>query len=266
MSFPFSPYDFFGCLVAGFLVLCAIERAVGGSWIVGQDLKFSTAAFWVALAYVVGHVVANLASYVLEHKFLREGIGSPEVIPFTDEPQVPPPPARSLWREWWAAQLSPKAWWRWLFPLGLRRRVFPVYFKPLAAETRKRLLDKSSNEGFPTPCRALFDHCHAIVKREKAVNDRLTTFLNLYGFCRNVSMGALIAIPILIWGAFKDVTLSGWWFGGTVNTELLWWAAAAAGVAVGLLYRYLKFHRHYTHEVFLSYAEFPAPAKTERGK
>ena len=48
---------------------------------------------------------------------------------------------------------------------------------------------------------------------------------------------------------------------GTAKTGALvapgWWAAAALAASVGLLYRYLKFFRHYSVEVYVSYAEPP---------
>src|SRR5262249_55633121 len=60
MTIPFSPYDFFGFLVAGFLVLLSFERAVGRHWIIDQDLKVTTAAFWIGAAYIIGHIDANI--------------------------------------------------------------------------------------------------------------------------------------------------------------------------------------------------------------
>lgn len=57
MTFAFSPYDFFGYLVAGFLVVCSTEYAVGGDWVPNRDLKIPQAAFWVGAASIIGHKV-----------------------------------------------------------------------------------------------------------------------------------------------------------------------------------------------------------------
>jgi len=100
------------------------------------------------------------------------------------------------------------------------------------------------------------------VKKDKTAYDRMTSFLNLYGFCRNVCTGALIVIPILVCGAFRNVTLNGWQLVGAPHRDLLWWAVAAGVVAVGMFYRYLKFFRQYTIEVFVTYAEFTEPTKS----
>jgi hypothetical protein len=123
------------------------------------------------------------------------------------------------------------------------------------------VLKKSAKEGFDKPGRALFYHCHAIVKRDKTTFDRVTSFLNMYGFCRNVCMAGLVAALILACGASRDLQLSGWLPQGQLHADCLWWAAAALAASAGMLYRYLKFFRHYTTEVFTSYAEMTEPAK-----
>jgi hypothetical protein len=222
MNFPFSPYDFFAYLVAGFLVICSLERAVSVKWVFNQDLKITTAAFWLATAYIVGHIVANLSSYFIEHKLMRGIIGCPEDLLFIDEPALPARPAlkaRIKSRGWWVSWLTPAAWWQWAFPIGWRRGVFPIYCKPLPSETRARILERSVKEGFPKPGRALFYHCHAIVKRDKTTYDRMTSFLSLYGFCRNVCMGALMAVPILAWGACKQLRWVGWHLPGVEQPQ-----------------------------------------------
>src|SRR5262245_42252606 len=112
------------------MVLCSAERATGNTWIIDQDLKITTAAFWLAAAYVAGHLVANLSSYFIEHKFLRGALESPEVLLFTDEPAPPRAPPR--WPDrlrswsWWGSLINPVAWWRWAFPHGWRRGLFPI--------------------------------------------------------------------------------------------------------------------------------------------
>lgn len=128
------------------------------------------------------------------------------------------------------------------------------------------MLKKSSEEGFAKPARALFLHCHASVKGDKTTYDRLTSFLNLYGFCRNVCMGALIAAPILLYGACRDLRVSDGHVTGPCHSDRFSWAVAALGVAVGMLYRYLKFFKHYTTEVFMTYAELKKDKPKEEPK
>src|SRR5262249_18134110 len=148
-----------------------------------------------------GHIVANISSYFLEHRLLRGVLDSPEELLFVDEPAVAPRPRlreRLASPQWWLSWLKIWSWGGWFFPRGLRRALFPIYFKPFPGQTSERVLKKSATEGFDKPGRALFFHCHAIVKRDKTTYDRLTSFLNLYGFCRNITMAALIAAVVLV--------------------------------------------------------------------
>ncbi|MGO9607062.1 MAG: hypothetical protein ACLQAT_27340 [Candidatus Binataceae bacterium] len=63
-------------------------------------------------------------------------------------------------------------------------------------------------------------------------------------------MASLLAAIILFAGA-----LWSWHSGQDNSAPRLYWAGRAMVVAVGMLYRYLKFFRHYTVEVFVTYAE-----------
>ncbi len=101
-----------------------------------------------------------------------------------------------------------------------------------------------------TPGRALFFYSFAIVRQDQATRERLETFLNLYGFCRNTCMALLLGAGLLILSVVSDS-----WKESGIG-EPIWWAIPGALVAaVGMFYRYLKLFREYTVEVFRSYAE-----------
>ena len=78
MNIPFSGYDFFGYLSNGFLIICALEYAFFGTSLAERDWKVGFAVFYLVIAYIVGHIVANVSSYLLEHKIVREWLKSPE--------------------------------------------------------------------------------------------------------------------------------------------------------------------------------------------
>jgi hypothetical protein len=218
---PFSVYDFFGYLASGFLLLAALDFSLGGKWLLKENLGVVFGLFWTVLAYVLGHIVANVAGHLLEKCFVRGTLRSPEELLFQEKKQ------------------------------GGWARIFPGFYEPLPRKTQERILSKARQRaGIETPGRALFFHCHPVVKREPATLERLNTFLNLYGFCRNVSMASVVTIPMLLSGAIWD-----WHVGIGDPTYKLYWGVVAIVVAIGMLYRYLKFFRHYTVEVFVSYAE-----------
>jgi hypothetical protein len=215
-SIPFSVYDFFGYLASGFLFLAAVDYASDGGWLLTENLGIVFAILWTVAAYIVGHLIANISGYFLERIMIRRVLLSPEI---------------TLFRE------KNTSKWAW---------IFPGFYEPLPKEIQDRILAKAKKRAdIESPGRALFLHSHAVVKRDETTQARLNSFLNLYGFCRNISMAALFAFFILLAGILLD-HLSG---------REIWWSVAALAVAIGMFYRYLKFFRHYTTEVFVSYPE-----------
>src|SRR6201999_167301 len=100
---------------------------------------------------------------------------------------------------------------------GWRRRWFPGYCRALPVATRERVLDRARTLGIDDGAGwALFMHCHARVKGEVVTQERLDTFLNLYGFCRNCSLallgGGLALLAGSLGGSAKTGAVSpGWW-------------------------------------------------------
>lgn len=219
---PFSVYDFFGYLASGFVVLSAYDFAFGLGWLTTRSVPPGMALLAVLLAYVTGHAVAHLSSVLIELYFLRGVLKSPE--------------------EHLLAQFPPTSRWRFLFPGN---------YAPLPHETQDRIRRKAKAAGVEPTGRALFFHCHPIVKRDQATLERLNTFLNLYGFCRNLSMGLVISAAILGVGALQRL---GGPLPDSVRVRLSLASISLVGAYI-LLLRYLKFFRHYTLEVFISYAE-----------
>jgi hypothetical protein len=220
MKLPFSVYDFFAYLSAGFILLCAADYAFDAHWLLTEKLAPGQALLLTIVSYIAGHLIANVSSFLIEHKLVRGLLGAPEELLFQNH------------------------------QIGRWSKLFPVYFKPFPPETQRRVLDKASANGITAPGRGLFFHCFAIVKRSKSTLERLNAFLSLYGFCRNVSVACLLAAGVLLFGAV--------FHSGGARPEKLGLAFLAAVGSIGLLYRYLKFFKHYTEEVFRTYAELPA--------
>lgn len=229
MKIPLSVYDTFGYLASGFLILAATEYAFDGNWLIEREWKPGSTVLFITIAYVIGHILANIASYVLEHQFVRKFLKSPEELLF-------------------AAESDSRTW---------REFFFPVFYKPLPMETKSRILEAAKKKGFDKPGRGLFLHAFAVVKKDKATLERLNTFLNLYGFCRNMCMALLVAVLLLIVGAINHSVTSSW---ASADTRKLLLAAVSLSASVGMLYRYVKFFRHYTVEVLITYPEMPEKA------
>jgi len=219
---PFIIYDFFGYLASGFLLLAATDYAFEWGWITKEKLPIGIGFLALLVAYILGHVVAHISSVVFEANFFRKVLGSPEDHLFSNS-------VETIWN-----------------------RVFPSNFKPSPEETKKRILKKAKKARIIKPGRALFLHCHTIAKRDQAALERLNVFLNLYGFSRNISMALLLVALILTIGAI--------WSGGCsklYHHSVVKLLAALGSVVMSyiMFLRYLKFFRHYTMDVFISYAE-----------
>jgi len=170
---PFSIYDFFGYLACGFILLVAVDYGFDVGWVAKGELGIVLSMFWIIVAYITGHIVAHVSGEVIERRIVRRILRSPE---------------ETLFEEAAAGRL---------------RQCLPGFFEPLPKETRDRVLLKVRDKlGVELMGRALFLYCHPIVKREPATLERLNTFLNMYGFCRNMSMALLMTVPVLLLGAW----------------------------------------------------------------
>ncbi len=119
------------------------------------------------------------------------------------------------------------------------RRVFPGYFTPLPGKLQERIKSRATVEGQTLQGETLFHHVRSKVKGHEVTWGNVQTFLHLYGFCRNISFALFVATGILLvalhW-RLSLITLLG---------------------TVGMLYRYLKFHRQYSYEMFTTYPDLP---------
>jgi hypothetical protein len=78
---PFTDYDFWAYISSGFVFLFALDHTL-------QTAIFHQRSTWtivegliaVAVAYVVGHLLAGLASSVLERRFVGKYLGRPSVL------------------------------------------------------------------------------------------------------------------------------------------------------------------------------------------
>ncbi len=129
-------------------------------------------------------------------------------------------------------------------PHGWRRWLFPGFVTPLPEETQKRVLERAKAAKINSPGEVLFLHAFVIVRREDTTLARLNAFLVLYGFCRNMTFVLFLVSLLLTWAMVVR--------GLTLDAK---WLVLSASAAIGLFYRYLKFFRQYSREVFLAYAE-----------
>ena len=215
---PFSVYDYFGYLASGFLLIFVLDYAIGEQWLLLENTPIGLWLVGIVVAYIIGQIIANPSAWLFERIIVNKWLKSPVV---------------NLLRE------LTKTW---------LKRLFPGYFTPFPIAIRKKVMEKAKVNGITEPTQSLFIHAFGEVKKDGNAIARLNTFLNLYGFCRNISFVSLLAFLILIatsWGSWG-------------NLDRLPWAFAALVCSIGMFYRYLKFYRQYSYELFITYIALPS--------
>lgn len=226
---PFSVYDTFAYLASGFIVAMAADFAFGIGLRGETDPAVVDALFWILVVYIGGHLVAHLSSVLLEKGIVRKWLRSPEEHLLADE------------------------------PCTLRKaKLFKSHYQQLPATVRERITARAGEDAITPGGRGFFLHCHALAQQQPAVRERLASFLNLYGFCRNASFALFVGAILLAVGAFVHSPSPLWW---VPDGSRLAWAVAALLAGLGMFIRYLKFFCHYTTEVFTEYAaRLPQPS------
>lgn len=219
---PFTSYDFWAYLSAGFLLLFALDSAAGTKLLMRDNWTVVQGIVAVSLAYAVGQLVASASSFLFERVLVGKLLGYPRNVLFGQA----------------------KAW-KWV------RKLIPGYFEPLPATTQKAALEKAGMVGVSAPGEALFWPAFANARATASVMARLSDFLNLYGFCRNTALVAFLDAGILYWSYLQPKG----------PAEHLLWSQIALVVGCGMTLRYLKFYRHYAVEVFTSFAYATEPEK-----
>ena len=220
---PFTTYDIFAYLSAGFFLIGAADYAFPGEWLLDADLSTAQVFAWIIVAYVIGHVSGQISSTLLEKRLVKHHLGYPTNALFGTSN----------------------------VPIQLRE-LFPGYFERMPKQIRELVKTIAEDDAGITEEDALFYYCDARVKKNDQVASDLAVFLGLYGFARNVCIAAAASVILLVAGAVANH--DDWGF------KLLL-AGGAAVTAIFLLYRYLKFFRVYALEMFCAYAASYPPEK-----
>jgi hypothetical protein len=216
---PFSVYDFFAYLSSGTVWLVTLDYILGMGLLEREKISPVLGVVLVVFAYVCGHIVAHFSSFILEHLIVGRFLKRPNAVLLGEHP-------------------------RWV----VLKWIFPNYFRALPRQTQERVREQAEARGAKATGEGLFLHAYPIVSNNPSVQARLDDFRNQYGFARNMSLAFLSSCcAILVAHRFGSQPLR------------YRWALLTGMVGVALFYRYLKFFRQYSYELFLRYAELPRP-------
>lgn len=218
---PFSVYDFFAYLSSGTVLLATADYVMGIGLLQRKEIPPLLAGFLIVLAYILGHIVAHFSSLVLEQRLVHRLLKSPALILLGEKP-------RSKFLRW----------------------LFRNYFRPLPEGTQARVRAQAQFRDVSCSGENLFLHAYALVSANPAQQARLDDFRNQYGFARNIAFAFIVAALAI--AAANRI--------GYQHVQARW-AVLAAAVGLAMLYRYLKFFRQFSYELFLRYAELQKSAE-----
>lgn len=212
---PFTVYDFFGYLSSGAVLVALGDFGLGYHEVFKEKLPPAMWALLIMLAYVTGHAVAHLSSLMIENFFVVRVLGRPADVLLAKGARI-----------------------------GVARRLFSGYFRPLPEETRQRIHAQASARGFVGTGESLFLHALPLVAKEEKNQKRLDEFRNLYGFARNMAFTLALSGVGLFVIAIRSK-----------NSSLSPLAICSVLLSIVMLYRYLKFYRQYCYQLLIVYAE-----------
>jgi len=122
---PFDPYDFFGYIASGLVLVVGMELTLGFPQVLGKDLKAIEVAVLILAVYVAGQVLAGPAKAVLEDLIVDKILKRPSINLFRAQP-----------------------------PMG--RFLFPGFYRPLPPTIQTKILEKTSQGGEQLEGEALF--------------------------------------------------------------------------------------------------------------
>jgi hypothetical protein len=216
--FPFTNYEFYAYLAAGVVVIAAVDYSFTGAVLVDRtDWTLVQGVFWTIVAYLCGQLTAAPSSALLEHFLARTVFTAPVEVASGVAPQ----------------RFSDRAI-AWLFA-NREYRPLPV---GICDKIRLKVSTQLNVSLASVSGETIFNVAFPTVRASADAAARLDQFLNLYGFCRNISFSALVALVCLV---FRRSHLD--------DPNAHWLIAAAAVLCVGMYGRFIKFYAAYSREV-----------------
>jgi hypothetical protein len=121
--------------------------------------------------------------------------------------------------------------------------LFGQYFKVVPVGVKVRLVAQMDSRQIPDDPQSRFHHARQIAKDDERTWSRLETFQGLFVFSRNAAF-ALLIMGVVAFGYLVPRGLS--------STPM---ASFYLIGAVGMFYRYIKFYRLYSYELFCAYPD-----------
>lgn len=215
----FSDYDVFAYIASGAAALALTDLIFATQFILGVEWSVSQGLLTIVATYVLGHIIATPSAWLIERVLVRKLLKSP---------------SENL------MGTQPSAGWR----RFLARTLLGDFYTPFDIGTRSRLQTIMAANNV-APGEPLFWLAFPEAKTDPIAYGRMVSFLNLYGFSRNMAF-------VLIAGGLACIIASA--LGMPNGDAQLQWGPISMLAGFGMFHRYLKFYRLYAVEVLTTFA------------
>ena len=222
--FPFTDYDFYAYLTSGMIVLFSLDYGLNAGVILQRaHWPFIHIVFLIAMAYLVGQIVAGAASIILEHWIIRRIFRSPIAVMIGHGKE----------------RIGEGFIGRWLIGRNYElesENMRSIVLKKVAKKLQKQPEDIDDPED-------IFQVAFPVTRTISDSAQRMDDFRKLYGFSRNLAFAGLISAVAFVYRA----TVTG-------QDAMYWWALLIILLSFGMFVRFLKFYAAFSAEILRSYA------------
>jgi hypothetical protein len=84
----FNDYEVLAYVATGFAAILALDFVLGSRWVLGAQWSVSEGMAVLLTAYLLGHVIAWAAAWLLERRLVRRLLGAPSEALFCEAPRA----------------------------------------------------------------------------------------------------------------------------------------------------------------------------------
>jgi len=221
--FPLTNYEFYAFVASGMLLVATIDYCFADGVLVHRpEWTLVQIVFWTVISYVAGHICAAPASAIIEHFIARTIFREPGAV---------------------ALRLEERRWREYALAWAFAHREYAPFNSATLAGIRKAFITRAGGKlDQIITTHAIFEMAYPLARQNQDTAQRLESFQNTYGFCRNICFVALVAAGCLTYRYWQ--TKTDW---------DLWLTIGAVATSVGMYGRFLKYYALFGREVLLRF-------------
>jgi len=222
--FPLTSYDFYSYLACGMVFLIGLDYCYTSGQLLRHDWTVFQGTIAIALAYIVGQIIAIPASMIFEHWLVRNILRPPAVVMLSEQQSR--------------------------IEHFIEKFLIGRHYSPLPKNVIHRIYNRAQEETNLSHTELQADVYEVIApalvnaRNSQETTKRIDFFRNQYSFSRNVSFSSLLVFFFLCDSSFR--------LSGKVEVNAILFSIF---VCIGMFVRFLKFYSSTSAEVLRSYAK-----------